>query len=311
MNSRFSDFSVYTSIVLVLAAFFLTGWMAAPHAGNLLTSGLPALLAVLFCCVPLFFIHQRMLMGSAMVTPLFYVFLAMANPVACCFSAFHWVAMLLAVSLYAYFCFTALVPSPRFAAGTWFPFGVAALLLPSLLWLAPVLLLSSIGKAAEKGKYVITALLGLLLPALVWMALRFLHGDPLSPVDLLATSWTGMRTLHLPGASLPVVTLVRLGFTVAMTLVAYLRIVPRLSRYKTAQYHAIVRLLLLTLCLSVYTFLFLDYPALPAGLLVMLPTAPLLSVFLLDTLSRRNTVPWFVTLLLLLAAERIALFVNL
>ena len=311
MNRSISDFTVYCSMALVLAAHFVTGWLAAPCTGTLLTSGLPAMLLILLCCVPLYFIHQWMLPGASMVSVLFYVFLAGANPASFCLSPLHGVALLMAVCLYCYLCFTALNPQLKYAAGTWFSFGVAALLLPSLLWLVPVLVLTSVGKAPDKGKYVFMVLLGLVLPAAIWLALRYLHDDPLSLSDFWAASWSGMCTLHLPVASLPAVTLVRVGFTVAMTITAIVRILPRLSRYKTAQYHAIVRLMLLTLCLSVHAFLFLDYPALPAGLLVMLPTAPLLSVFLLDTLSRWSTLPWFVTLLLLLAAERIALFVNL
>lgn len=311
MNRRISDFLVYVCMALVLALHFLTGWLAAPDAGKLLTSGLPAMLAILVCAVPLYFIHQWMLSGSSMVTVLFYVFLAAANPVSFTLSRFHGIAILLVCCLYCYLCFSTLRPSLDYAAGLWLSFGIATLLLPSLLWLTPVLLLSSIRKAAEKGKYIILMLTGLLLPAAVWMALRFLHGNPLSPGDLLSAYWSGLVTLHLPSTRLTAATLVRIGFTVLMTATAFWRILPRLSRFKTAQYDATLRLMLLTLCFSAHAVLFLDYPVLPAGLLVMLPAAPLLSVFLLDTLSRRGTLPWFVTLLLLLAAERISFFVNL
>ena len=311
MNRRISDFWVYVSMALVLVLHFLTGWLAAPESGKLLTSGLPAMLAILACAVPLYFIHQWMLSGSSMVTVLFYVFLAAANPVSFTFSRFHVVALLLVCCLYCYLCYSALRPGLSYATGLWLSFGVAALLLPSLLWLAPVLLLSSVRKAGDKGKYIFILLTGLLLPAIVWMALRFLYGDPLLPTDLLSACWAGMSTLHLPSTNITAVTLVRIGFTVAMTVTAFWRILPRLSRFKTAQYDATLRLMLLTLCFSLYAVLFLDYPLQPAGLLVMLPTAPLLSVFLLGTLSRRGTLPWFVTLLLLLAVERIAFFVNL
>lgn len=311
MNRRISDFLVYVCMALVLALHFLTGWLAAPDAGKLLTSGLPAMLAILVCAVPLYFIHQWMLSGSSMVTVLFYVFLAAANPVSFTLSRFHGIAILLVCCLYCYLCFSVLRPSLDYAAGFWLSFGIASLLLPSLLWLAPILLLSTIRKAADKGRYIFLMLTGLLLPAAVWMALRFLRGNPLSPGDLLSACWSGLVTLHLPSTRLTAATLVRIGFTVLMTATAFWRILPRLSRFKTAQYDATLRLMLLTLCFSAHAVLFLDYPVLPAGLLVMLPTAPLLSVFLLDTLSRRGTLPWFVTLLLLLAAERISFFVNL
>ena len=69
--------------------------------------------------------------------------------------------------------------------------------------------------------------------------------------------------------------------------------------------------MLMTLCLSVYGFLFLNYPTLPAGLLVLLPAAPLLGVFVYDTLSRKGAQTWIAILVLLLVAERISLFVNL
>ena len=311
MKRNISDLLVFTAIGLVLAAYFASGWLAAPAGGPWLTSGLPAMLTILLCSIPLYFIHQWLLPGASIVTALFYVFLAPANPVSFCLSPFHGVALLSAASLYCYLCFTALRPALKYAAGLWIFLGIAVQILPSLLWLAPILLLSSLGKAPEKGKYCFTALLGLLLPPVVWFALRYLGKEAVPVSDFLPDYWSEMTTLQLPSTNLPFATLFRLGFTVVMTITAILRILPQLSRYSTAQYHAVLRLLLLTLCLSVYAFLFLHYPAQPAGLLVMLPVAPLLSVFMLQTLSRKSAGYWLTILLLLLAVERISFFVNL
>ena len=193
----------------------------------------------------------------------------------------------------------------------WLTLGIAVQILPSLLWLAPVLLLSSVGKAMDKGKYCFTALLGLLLPPFAWMAVRYLSSGIAPASDYFSRIWLEMTTLHLPSANLSVATLCRIGFTILMVIIAILRITPRLSRYKTAHYHAILRLMLLTICLSVYGFLFLNYPVQPAGLLLLLPAAPLLGVFVYDTLSRKGAQTWIAILVLLLAAERISLFVNL
>ena len=311
MRDKFSDILVFLAILLVLAAYFATGWMAAPEKSRLLTSGLPAMIVILLCCVPLYFIHQWMLPGISFVTGLFYAFLAAANPTAFCLSPFHGVALLLAVSLYCYLCFTALRPALKYVAGMWFTFGIAVQVLPSLLWLTPVLLLSSIGKAMEKGKYCFTALLGLLLPPFAWMAVHYLSSGITPAGDYLPRIWSEMTALQLPSTNLSAATLCRIGFTVVMVITAILRIMPRLSRYKTAQYHAILRLMLMTLCLSAYGFLFLNYPALPAGLLVLLPAAPLLGVFVYDTLSSKGAQTWIAILVLLLVAERISLFVNL
>lgn len=311
MQDKFSNILVVMAVLLVLAAYFATGWMAAPETGTLLTSGLPAMIVILLCCVPLYFIHQWMLPGISFVTVLFYAFLTAANPTAFCLSPFHGVALLSAVSLYCYLCFTALRPALKYVAGMWFTFGIAVQILPSLLWLAPVLLLSSIGKAMEKGKYCFTALLGLLLPPFVWMAIRYLSGGTAPAGDYLPHFWSEMTALHLPSTNLSAATLCRIGFTAVMAVTAILRTMPRLFRYKTAQYHAILRLMLMTLCLSAYGFLFLNYPALPAGLLALLPVAPLLGVFIFDTLTRKGAQTWIAILFLLLAAERISLFVNL
>lgn len=311
MRDKFSDILVFLAILLVLAAYFATGWMAAPEKGRLLTCGLPAMIVILLCCVPLYFIHQWMLPGISFVTVLFYAFLAAANPTTFCLSPFHGVAVLLAVSLYCYLCFSALRPALKYVTGMWLTLGIAVQILPSLLWLTPVLLLSSIDKAMEKGKYCFTALLGLLLPPFAWMAVRYLSSGITPAGDYLPRLWSEMTALHLPSPNLSAATLCRIGFTALMVITAILRIIPRLSRYKTAQYHAILRLVLMTLCLSVYGFLFLNYPALPAGLLVLLPAAPLLGVFVYDTLSRKAAQTWIAILVLLLAAERISLFVNL
>ena len=311
MRDKFSDILVFLAILLVLAAYFATGWMALPEKGTLLTSGLPAMSVILLCCVPLYFIHQWMLPGISFVTVLFYAFLAAANPTAFRLSPFHGVALLLAVSLYCYLCFSALRPALKYVAGMWLTFGIAVQLLPSLLWLAPVLLLSSIGKAMDKAKYCFTALLGLLVPPFAWMAIRYLSSGIVPVGDYFPRLWSEMTALHLPSPNLSAATLCRIGFTAIMVITAILRIMPRLSRYKTAQYRAILRLILMTLCLSAYGFLFLNYPALPAGLLIMLPAAPLLGVFIFDTLTRKGAGTWLVILFLLLAAERISLFVNL
>ena len=311
MKRNISDLLVFTAIGLVLAAYFASGWLAAPADGPWLTSGLPAMIVILLCSIPLYFIHQWMLPGASVVTALFYVFLAPANPVSFCLSPFHGVALLSAASLYCYLCYTTIQPALKYAAGSWISFGFAVQFLPSLLWMTPVLLLSSIGKAPEKGKYCFTALLGLLLPPVIEMVIHYLISGTIPFSEFFPRFWSEMSTLQLPSANLPFATLFRLGFTVVLTVTAILRILPQLSHISTAQYHAVLRLLLLTLCLSVYAFLFLHYPARPAGLLVMLPVAPLLSVFMLQTLSRKGTGYWLTILLLLLAVERISFFVNL
>ena len=310
MKRNISDLLIFTSIGLVLAAHFASGWLAASADGTWFMSGLPAMLAILLCSIPLYFIHQWILPGASIVTALFYVFLAPANPVSFCLSPFHGVALLSAVSLYCYLCFTALRPALKYAAGMWISFGFAVQLLPSFIWMTPVLLLSSIGKAQDKGKYCFTALLGLFLPPVIWMTIRYLTSGTVPFSGFFPSFWSEMSTLQLPSANLPFATLFRLGFTVVITVTAILRILPQLSRYSTVQYHAVLRLLLLTLCLSVYAFLFLHYPVQPAGLLVMLPVAPLLSVFMLQTLSRKSAGYWLTILLLLLAVERISFFVN-
>lgn len=311
MKRNITDLLVFTAIGLVLAAYFASGWLAAPADAPWLTSGLPAMLTILLCSIPLYFIHQWMLPGASVVTALFYVFLAPANPVSFCFSPFHGVALLSAASLYCYLCYTALRPALKYAAGLWVSFGFAVQFLPSLLWMAPVLLLSSIGNATDKGKYCFTALLGLLLPPVIGMVLRYLISGTVPSSGFFPGFWSEMVTLQMPSANLPFATLFRLSFTVVLTVTAILHILPHLSRFRIVQYRAVVRLLLLTLCLSVYAFLFLHYPAQPAGLLVMLPVAPLLSVFMLQTISRKSAGYWLTILLLLLAVERISLFVNL
>jgi len=311
MKRNISDLSVFVAIVLALAAFFISGWMAASGKGSLLTSGLPAMLMILACCVPLYFIHQWILPGASIVTALFYAFLAPANPVSFCLSPFHVVALLSSVTLYCYLCFTALRPALKYAAGLWITFGFAVQLLPSLLWMAPVLLLSSIGKAPEKGKYCFITLLGLTLPPIAWMAIRYLVNGALPFSGYFPVFWTETSTLHLPSTNLPIVTLCRIGFTVLLTVMAFLHILPKLSRFSIVQFRAVLRLLLLAICLTIYAFLFLDYPARPVGLLVMLPVAPLLSIFMLYPFLRKDAGYWLFILLLLLAVERISLFVNL
>jgi hypothetical protein len=308
MNRNIRGIFDLVAWVLIVAAYYASAWMA-PAGACTVADGLRATLVILVCCVLLYFLHQHMLSGSGIPTALLYAVLAAAPPAALRYSPFHIAVLLMALCQYCYLHFNAVNPSQETGFIQWASFSSASIVLPPLGWLLPLLLLSSLPKAVGKGRFLATAFLGLVLPLAVWTGIRFCMKDP-DPTAFFPEMWAQMATLHLPHFCLPVVTVVRIAMTAAITLAAIIRILCRMSSFRTAEYHACVRLILMTLGLAVIAVLFLSDPATPSGLLLMLPVAPLLSRFVQDNPGRKMGRLLLIILALLLVAERISLFVN-
>ena len=298
------------ALSLLVAAYYASVWMApAPAVKAAFVKGLGATLTILACCTLLYFIYQHLLSGSSSVAALLYAVLAAAHPAALYFSPFHIGVLLMALCMYCYLHFNADTPSEEYLFIAWAAFSAACLFLPPLAWLMPVLLLSSLIRTTGKGRFLMISLLGMLLPLAVWTGIRFLLNDP-APIGFLSDMGSQMTTLQLPHFNQPVVGIVRIAMTAVVTLTAICCILPWMSHFRTAEYRACVRLILLTVCLAAVAVPFLSDPGTPACMLVMLPVAPLLSRFL-ECHPRGRLAPLLFTVLaLLLAAGRIALFVN-
>lgn len=311
MNRNISGFFFPVFLLLFVAACYASVWISpAAAAGGTFATGLGACLVIVACCLLLFLVYRPVLPGASGIAPVVYAVLAAAHPAALYFSPFHIAVLLMALCLYCYLLFNTIRPSHEMLFLMWAAFSAAGIFVPSLFWLLPVLLFSSLEKAPGKGRFLATAVWALALPLLVWTGIRFLVWDT-PPTAFLPGIWDGMTTLHLPTFNLPAVTVVRITLTAAITLAAILRIVSRMSVFRTAEYQACWRLILMTLCLTALSVLFLSDAATPAGMLVMLPVAPLLGRYFQPDLRRKLTRLMLIILALLLVAERISLFVKL
>lgn len=310
MNRRNSDFLTTVSLIVLLAVYYAAGWRVAdaPSARPFL-SGLLAALTLLFCSLLLALVHHRTMTGASGVTAFLYLVLAAAHPGALYFSSFHAATLLTAVSFSCCLFFNALTPSLKYAAGMWAALATAGIFLPPVLWLSPVLALLSAGKPMDKGKFWFTTLVALVLPVSIWIVVRYLWGDPLSLSDLFRDIRMGMTAIQRPSLHFPAATLCRILMTAAITLTAVIHVSSRLSTYKTAQDHACVQLIILTLCVSVLALLFLPAHAVPADMLVCLPVAPLLGEYAQHPGNRKVARMLMAVLGLLLVIERISFFV--
>jgi hypothetical protein len=310
MTRNIRRFLAPAALSLLLTAYYASVWMPpAPAVKGAFVSGLGAGMVILACCILLYFLYQHLLSGSSSLVAVLYAVLAAAHPAALYFSPFHIGVLLMALCMYCYLHFNAGCNSTEYLFITWAAFSAACIFLPPLAWLMPVLLLSSITKATGKRRFLAVSLAGLLLPLAAWTGIRFLLRDP-APTSFLSGMWTQMTALQLPRFNQPVVAVVRIAMTAAVTMTAICCILPWMSRFRTAEFHACLRLIFLTGGLAAIALLFLSEPLTPACLLVMLPVAPLLSRFLVCNAGGRLATLLFTILALLLVADRIALFVN-
>lgn len=309
MNRRNTEFLSLALLILLLVAYYVSGWKAAPCSDSIL-SALAAVIIILLIGRILGVINRKMLTGSSLLPPLFYAFLAAANPGAFCFSMLHVVAVLLAVSIYSYLCFNALSPSLSSLSSMWLTLGCAGLLMPPLMWLAPVYAFTSVGKAEEKLKFWFIALFGLAIPTAVWLGVFYLMGDTTPVGSFFADHyWKGMTAVQALAFYHSTPTLCRITIVAVVTLVAMVRILSQLTTYKTSQFHACLRLILLTLCLGVLVLLFLGDAATPAGMLLSIPLAPLLGIYFETARNRIAASSLLIVLALLMIAERVSHFV--
>ena len=308
MNRTISDILVTVGLFLLLGAYCATGRLALPHEGNVFLPTLYAGLIIIANSILLYRINERLLSGTSLLVAVIYFVLATARPQALSFTPVHAASLLLAGSFYCYLHFNSMRTSMKYLAGAWGGLGAAALILPPLAWLVPVYALSSFGKPEDKFKFSVAAFLALLLPLAAWTGICYLRGQD-SFQQILSSLWNGMCAVQRPSFHYSAATLCRMLLTAVATILAVIRIIGRLDSYKIAQFHACLRLIILTLALCVLTLLFFANPGIPSGLLTVLPVAPLLGEYFCHPVREKGTGTLALILILLLVVERISCFV--
>lgn len=308
MNRTFSDLLAAAGVFLLLLAYCASGWFALPDGAGGLPATLSAAGIMLADCALLYLINERLLSGSSLLTSAIYLLLAAARPEALAYTPLHAASLLLAVSLAAYLFYNAAGTSLKHLVAAWASLGAAVLIAPPLAWLIPVYAVTSAGKADEKLKYWIAALLALLLPLAVWTGICYLRGGA-PPLEILRGLRDGMCAVQRPSFHYTAATLCRMLLTAVAAVLAVIHAIVRLNRYKTAQFHACVRLIILTLVLCLLTLLFFDRPGVPSGLVAALPAAPLLGEYFSRPARGKGIGTLAIVLILLLIAERVSCFV--
>lgn len=311
MNRTISAFATLAGIILLLAAWCASGWLAAEMLpARPFLAGLAAAAVILVNAVLLYLANDRILAQAGLVTPVAYVVLATANPAALWATPFHATVLLTAFSLVLFLSFCAIRPGMGSLVGSWATLGAASLLFPPLFWLAPVYAVLAVGKAEDKLKFWTASLLALCLPAGAALALNSLDGNS-TAAAFFTDLWTQMSTFPHRPFHFPAATLCRIGLTALATLLAIIHALGRIDRYKIARSAAIIRIIFLTLALCLIAALFCTPGQHPAGLLTSLPVALILNEYFgaSDRRSGAGSRTLAIILILVLLVERISCFV--
>lgn len=310
MKRTFSDFAVLLAVLLPLAAWCATGWLAAgPVPQRPVLSGLLAAATLLANGLLLFSTHRRVMSGLSLSVPVIYIVLATANPDALYFTPFHGASLLLALCLFFHTAFCSVRPTLSKLLGTWASLGAAGILFPPFLWLIPLLALTSMGKAEDKLKYAAASLLSLCLPFGLYAGILFLREGSFPVGAVFTRLWDQMTVLPHPAFHFSAATLCRIALTAVATVLAIIRAAKLLDRFKTAQYRAVIRIILLIPALCLLVLLFAPDCRFPGGLVTYLPVSLLLNDGLAAQGSGNRFPTLAVILFLILLAERIACFV--
>lgn len=307
MNGKNIGIGALTGFVAFLAAYYAAGlFVSVPGAPSGIWSVVGAAAVILLTGAGLLLTANRVSVKATLSVPLIYILLVAANPYALRWSEFHPAALLLLSSIFCYLSFCTDRPSMAYHAGAFFLLGAAGLFVPPLLWLFPLFVLMGVGRAPAKGKYLVTALFSLVLPFLIEGGVTYLRQDFAAACDLLPRLWTGMTDIHPGVRPFTAVTLARILFVLAVTLVALSHVVSHLNTYKTVQFLAFIRLIAMAAFLSLMALVFPADPHTPCGLLICLPVTLLLNEFFVAPDKRRGKAAVITAAALLFAAERVS-----
>ena len=195
-------------------------------------------------------------------------------------------------------------------AGCWAALGSAGLIFPPLLWLAPLYAVLTVGKAEDKLKFWTASLLTLCLPAAIALAFNSLGGTR-TATAFFSDIWAQMSTLPHRPLHLSAAMLCRIVLTALAALLAIIRALGRIDRYKISRSAAVIRIIFLTLAICVLTALFCRDGKAAAGLVTYLPVALILNEYF-GSSDRQHTAgarTLAIILMLVLLVERITCFV--
>ena len=298
-----------TSILLllvVLSAWYVSGILSGRAASSGAWDIVPAVVLLLATGFIIYLINENMISGGSSLAPVIWFILATANPAALTLSPILAATPLVAASIALLLAFCTVRPSIEYIAACFALLGVAAMLLPPLIWLSPIFFICSITRTESKARTVVASLLALAIPLFTWCCIRFLAGDLQAVVATLEGFGRGAVSLNLIGTGASAPTIARLALTVVLTLISLILVIRRLDSYTTDQFRSANRIIILLPSLVALAILFLGGQ--PWELLTAIPASLLIDEYASRPVHRRGCTLILTALGLLLLAERIYLY---
>lgn len=309
MNRTRTHFVAALAGIVLLAAYYIAGLhVPIPGAEDNALSRIGSATVILLNGIGLLLTSHRISLKATYSVPFIYIALVAINPWALRWSAFHPASLLMLASIFFYLLYCAVRPSLVYLVSSFFLLGAAGLFVPPLLWLFPFFLVLNIGRTDTKGKYLVTAFIGLALPLLIRASVLYLRYGVDAALALPGELWEGMLDLHPGLHPYSAITLARILLIVAATLMAVVHIIMDLDTYKTSQSLAFIRLIVLAALFSLMSLLFPPAAHTPCGLIICLPVTLLLNEYFVTTGMRKQKMAIATVAMLLLLAERISQF---
>ncbi len=308
MRRTIGEFATFLAVILLLVLYEWAGWQCGTAPERPFSAGLLAAILLIATALVLHLTADRALCEMSLVVPFSFLILATANPAALYYTPLHTAALLLALSLFFLLDYCASHPTMGNLIATGLTLGASALFFPPLLWLAPFYGALAIGRTEDKVRFFVAGVLAVALPLAAGIGVQSLLRTG-TPGAFLPDLWLRMTDVVRPVFLYSAATLCRIFLTVLVAVLAIVRMLKRTHTYRTAQFRAMNRLILLTLLIALLALLFLSDGKQPAGLITTLPVALLLNDLLGHPDHRKGTFTLIITLILLLVAERISYFV--
>ena len=292
--------------MLLAAAWYISG-LWADGASHTIWAVVSAALLPLASATIIYLTDERITSGASGLAPILWFVLATASPAALSFTPLHAATLLLAGALALLLVYTCISQGIGILSLSFVLLASASLMIPPMVWLAPVFIAASAGKSTDKAKYFTTALISLAAPLFVLCCIRYLLKDAEAVGLTLSEFGTGAITLHPLSIGATAPTIARMAVAAVITLLAIVHVAGRLGSYTTVQFHSYLRILVLMPFFLVFAVLFLGGQ--PYEMVTAMPAALLIDEYAGQSGKKRLTALLLTILALLLAAERIFYYI--
>lgn len=255
---------------------------------------------------------RRFSSGFCHFAPVFFMIVTAANPYSLMVSPFHPAALLFIASIYYFFHFITIDHniSQLFVSNLFLDLAVC--FCPSLIWIAPFMMVMGLNLIEYKIKYIISHILSLILPFVIMASVLYLRSGLDEAVTIfpqLAREATNTGFSHI-SVTLPAICRM---LSVAVFAVAGATVTIRnANRFKIAKYEVYVRLMLLMVILTATAAIFAGNTQYPWSILTAIPLSILCNEIFNIENSVKDKQAWtvMIMMMLIMTVERITYFIK-